>query len=112
MGTTVGVARCRKIRNTKNINELMKGLKRVAALKARSETRSRILKSVREALPEHLANAVVTAGVDQGRLSVGVSAAVWAARIRYFLPAARARLKEQGIEVVTARVRVVPPGET
>ena len=89
----------------------MKGLKRVTALKARSETRSRILQSVREALPEHLAVAVVTAGVDQGRLSVGVIGAVWAARIRYFLPQARERLKKQGIEVMTARVRVVPPGE-
>jgi Dna[CI] antecedent DciA-like protein len=110
LSEVVKSAKCRKMQNTKTINELLSGTKRLSQLKSRSEKRSRILVSVREALPPHLAHAVVTAGVDEGRLSIGVVSGVWASRIRYFLPMARAHLhRELGISLVSARVRVITP---
>jgi hypothetical protein len=62
------------------------------------------------ALPDRLAQAVVSAGVEQGRLTIGVSGAVWASRLRYFTDIVRKRVSESlGIEILSVRIRVLPP---
>ena len=69
-----------------------------------------VVEQVRAALPARLALAVASAGVDQGRLTIGVVGAVWASRIRYFTDAVRKGVSGSlGIEILVIRIRVVPP---
>jgi hypothetical protein len=68
------------------------------------------LDQVRAALPVRLAGAVVSAGVQDGRLSVGVVGAVWASRLRYSVAIIRERVaKSTGLDITSVRIRVVPP---
>jgi hypothetical protein len=70
-----------------------------------------VVEQVRAALPARLALAVASAGVDQGRLTIGVVGAVWASRIRYFTDAVRKGVSGSlGVEILVIRIRVVPPG--
>jgi len=85
--------------------------KKLTALKTRSLERSRVLDQVRAALPARLAAAVASAGIDQGRLTIGVVGAVWASRLRYSTESVRKRVSgSTGIAILSVRVRVVPPG--
>jgi hypothetical protein len=69
-----------------------------------------VVEQVRAALPPRLAQAVASAGVEQGRLTIGVCGAVWASRIRYFTDTVRKRVSESlQIEILKVRIRVVPP---
>jgi Dna[CI] antecedent, DciA len=69
-----------------------------------------VVEQVRAALPARLALAVASAGVDQGRLTIGVVGAVWASRIRYFTDAVRKGVSGSlGVEILVIRIRVVPP---
>jgi hypothetical protein len=69
-----------------------------------------VVEQVRAALPARLALAVASAGVDQGRLTIGVVGAVWASRIRYFTEAVRKGVSGSlGVEILVIRIRVVPP---
>jgi len=73
--------------------------------------RSRVLEQVRAALPARLALAVVSAGIEQGRLTIGVVGAVWASRLRYLTESVRKHVgNSMGIAIVSVKVRVVPPG--
>jgi hypothetical protein len=84
---------------------------KLAALKIRSQERSLVVEQVRAALPAKLAQAVVSAGVDQGRLTIGVLGGVWASRLRYLTEAVRKQVAAStGIAILSVRVRVVPPG--
>ena len=47
-------------------------------LKARVQKRTLVVEYVRAALPARLALAVASAGIEQGRLTIGVVGAVWA----------------------------------
>ena len=68
------------------------------------------MEQVRAALPARLAQSVASAGLDEGRLTIGVVGAVWASRLRYSSDAIRKRVaKSLGKEVLTVRIRVVPP---
>jgi hypothetical protein len=72
--------------------------------------RSRVVELVRAALPARLALTVVSAGIEQGRLTIGVSGAVWASRLRYLTESVRKRVAgSMGISVLSVKVRVVPP---
>ncbi|MDP9007742.1 MAG: DUF721 domain-containing protein [Pseudomonadota bacterium] len=99
------------MRNSKSLSELLAGGgKRLSLLKERSAERSQVLDQVRAALPARLAQAVASAGLTQGRLTVGVVGAVWASRLRYSTEILRARVaKSAGVEILTVRIRVVPP---
>jgi hypothetical protein len=69
-----------------------------------------VVEQVRAALPPRLALAVVSAGIDQGRLTIGVVGAVWASRLRYFTETVRQRVSgAAGAAIVSVKVRVVPP---
>jgi Dna[CI] antecedent, DciA len=99
------------MQNTRRLSELL-GVpgKRLASLKQRSEERSSILAQVRAAVAPKLADAVSTAGLDDGRLTVGVVSAVWASRLRYCSELIRARVSESsGFPIQKVRIRVVPP---
>jgi hypothetical protein len=99
------------MQNSKSLSELLaRGGKRLALLKERSAQRSQILEHVRAALPPKLASAVVSAGLDQGQLTLGVVGAVWASRLRYSKDIIRKRVGE-GVaqEILSVRIRVVPP---
>jgi hypothetical protein len=99
------------MQNSKSLSELLtRGGKRLSLLKERAAERSKILDQVHDALPSRLAKAVVSAGVDQGRLTIGVVGAVWASRLRYSTDTLRKRVsKSAGLEILTVRIRVVPP---
>ena len=78
-------------------------------LDASLRQRCKVLEEVRSALPSRFAEAVVSAGVDGGRLTIGVAGTVWASRIRYCSQGSRSSLSEKlGIALTSVRIRVVP----
>ena len=99
------------MQNSKSLSELLaRGGKRLSLLKERSAERSLVLDQVRAALPVRLAQAVVSAGIDEGRLTIGVVGAVWASRLRYSTDTLLKRVaKSSGLEILAVRIRVVPP---
>src|ERR1700721_3442856 len=99
------------MQNSKSLSELLaRGGKRLSLLKDKAAERSQIVEQVRAALPARLAQSVVSAGLDGGRLTIGVVGAVWASRLRYSTDAILQRVAQSlGKEGLTARIRVVPP---
>jgi hypothetical protein len=99
------------MQNSKSLSELLaRGGKRLSVLKDKAAERSQIVECVRAALPARLAESVASAGLDGGRLTVGVVGAVWASRLRYSTEAIRTRVaKSTGKDILTVRIRVVPP---
>ena len=99
------------MQNSKSLSELLeRGGKRLSHLVKRAAERSQVLDEVRAALPPRLAQAVVSAGVEAGRLTIGVVGAVWASRLRYSTEILRKRVaKSTGQEILKVRIRVVPP---
>ena len=99
------------MQNSKSLSELLaRGGKRLSRLVDQAAERSQSVEQVRAALPARLAQSVASAGLDGGRLTIGVVGAVWASRLRYSSDAIRKRVaKSLGKEVLTVRIRVVPP---
>jgi hypothetical protein len=99
------------MQNSKSLSELLaRGGKRLSLLKDKAAERSQIVEQVRAALPARLAQSVASAGLDGGRLTIGVVGAVWASRLRYSTDAIRQRVaKSMGKDILTVRIRVVPP---
>lgn len=95
----------------KDIKTLFEGgSERLTSLKARSRARSAVLAHVMTALPPELAKAVATAGLEGGRLTVGVAGAAWASRLRYGTEALRSKVAESmGTEIRSVRIKVVQP---
>lgn len=95
----------------KSINELIRiGGRRLTALKAKTAERNLALEQVCAALPPQLAQTVVSAGLEDGRLTIGVAGASWASRLRYLTDTLRKRVGESmGVEIETVRIKVVPP---
>jgi hypothetical protein len=68
------------------------------------------VEQVRAALPPRLAEAVASAGLEQGRLTIGVVGAHWASRLRYLTESVRKRVgSSAGTPILSVKVRVVPP---
>jgi hypothetical protein len=99
------------MQNPKSINELLRsGGKRLSSLKAQAAARSTTLEQVRAALPTELAKAVVTAGIQQGKLTLGVAGANWATRLRYVTEELRTRVAgAAGTDVTEVHIKVIPP---
>jgi hypothetical protein len=99
------------MQNSKSLSELLaRGGKRLSLLTTQAAQRSEIVEQVRAALPARLAESVVSAGLEEGRLTIGVVGAVWATRLRYSTEAIRKRVaKSVGKDVTSVRIRVVPP---
>src|ERR1700735_3626436 len=99
------------MQNPRSVSDLLSRTgNKLTALKTRSLERALVVEQVRAALPSRLAEAVVSAGLDQGRLTIGVVGAVWASRLRYLTDSIRKRVgSSAGIAVLSVKIRVVPP---
>jgi Dna[CI] antecedent, DciA len=99
------------MQNPRSVSDLLsRAGNKLTALKSRSRDRSQVLDQVRAALPDRLAQAVASAGIDQGKLTIGVVGAVWASRLRYLTESVRKRVGGAlGIAILSVKVRVVPP---
>lgn len=99
------------MQNTKHVSELLsQGSVKLRALKDRLKDRHAVLTQVRAALPPKIAQHVETAGIEQGRLSIGTSAAVWASRLRYLTDELRKQVGAAlGVDILTVKIRIVPP---
>ena len=90
-----------------NINELLEA-GRPKGLQTRRRERSNVLAHVRAALPPELEGTVITAGIEEGRLIVGVSGGAWASRLRYRSQALRESVADTlGREIHSVRIKVV-----
>lgn len=99
------------MQNPRSVSDLLSRTgNKLTALKSRSRERSLVVEQVREALPVRLAQAVASAGIEQGRLTIGVVGAVWASRLRYLTESVRKQVAvSAGVAIVSVRIRVVPP---
>jgi hypothetical protein len=99
------------MQNPKSLSDLLSRTgNKISALKTRSLERSRVVEQVRAALPARLALNVASAGIDSGRLTIGVVGAVWASRLRYLTESVRKRVGGSlGITILSVRIRVIPP---
>jgi hypothetical protein len=97
--------------NSKSLSELLaRGGKRLSRLVERAAERAEVVAQVRAALPPRLAESVASAGLEGGRLTIGVVGAVWASRLRYSTDLLRKRVaKSSGQEIMMVKIRVVPP---
>jgi hypothetical protein len=95
----------------KLLSELLEGHgKQLRALNAALRDRQAVLEAVRRALPPKLGAAVVSAGIDHGRLSIGVASAAWATRLRYVTAELRSEVgKAMEVDITGIRIRIVPP---
>ena len=94
-----------------NINELLEA-GRLKGLQTRRRERRDVLAHVRAALPPELERTVLTAGIEEGRLIVGVAGGAWASRLRYRSQALRESVADAlGREIHSVRIKVVqvPP---
>jgi hypothetical protein len=95
------------VKKSININDLLEA-GRLQGLQARRRERREVLGHVRAALPPELEGTVLTAGIEEGRLTVGVSGGAWASRLRYRSQALRERVAETlGREIHSVRIKVV-----
>src|SRR5579859_7655424 len=99
------------MQNPRSVSELLsRPGNKLTVLKIRAQERMLVVEQVRAALPARLALAVASAGIERGRLTIGVVGAVWASRIRYFTDSVRKKVSgSMGIEILGIRIRVVPP---
>ncbi|MEP6885084.1 MAG: DciA family protein [Gammaproteobacteria bacterium] len=102
------------MQNPRSVSDLLSRTgNKLSALKSRSRERIRVVEQVRAALPARLAQAVASAGIEQGRLTIGVAGAVWASRLRYSTDLLRKRVgASMGVEILDVRVRVIPPQDS
>jgi hypothetical protein len=100
------------MQNPKLVRELL-GIpgKRLRELGDRLNERSLALEQVRAAVPPNLTPHILSAGLEHGRLTVGVTSAAWAARLRYSTAALRKTLGDAtGTPVISVRIRIIPAG--
>jgi hypothetical protein len=99
------------MQNPRRVSDLLSRTgNKLTALKSRSQERSRVLEQVRSVLPARLCQAVVSAGIEQGRLTIGVVGAVWASRLRYSTDSVRKHVANAtGTAILSVKIRVVPP---
>ena len=100
-----------KVKKPNSINDLInRGGKRLADLKAQVQARTRAFEHVCAALPPPLARNIVSAGLEHGQLTIGVTGAAWAARLRYATEALSTQVgSSMRVEIHKVRIKVVPP---
>jgi hypothetical protein len=101
------------MQNPRIVSELLQVHgKKLRELGSRLKERAAVLEAVRGALPPKLAPHVATAGLENGRLTLGVTGAVWASRLRYLTGSVRTGVGAAlHTEVVSVRIRVLPQAE-
>jgi hypothetical protein len=102
------------VRKSRDIKGLFEGgSERLTSLKHRVRERSLVLDQVIAALPQDLAAAVATAGIEGGKLTIGAASAAWATRLRYAADDLRQRVSSAlGVEISTVRIRVISASRT
>jgi hypothetical protein len=97
------------MQNPRVVSELLQlHGKKLRELGASLKRRAAVLEAVRSSLPPRLATHVASAGLENGRLTVGVTGAVWASRLRYLTGDLRASVGAAlRTEIVSVRIRVV-----
>jgi hypothetical protein len=99
------------MQNPRVVSELLqlRG-KKLRELGAAIKKRAAVLDVVRASLPAKLASRVASAGLENGRLTLGVTGAVWASRLRYSTGTLRTDVGAAlRTEIVSVRIRVLPP---
>ena len=99
------------MQNPRVVSELLqlRG-KKPRELGAAIKKRAAVLDAVRTSLPAKIASRVASAGIENGRLTLGVDGAVWASRLRYSTGALRTDVGAAlGTEILSVRIRVLPP---
>jgi hypothetical protein len=99
------------MQNPRVVSELLQlHGKKLRELGAALKKRAAVLAVVRASLPAKLAARVASAGLENGRLTLGVTGAVWASRLRYMTGALRSEVGAAlGTEIVSVRIRVLQP---
>jgi hypothetical protein len=99
------------MQNPRSVSDLLSRTgNKLTALKRRSRERSLVVEQVRAALPARLALAVASAGIEQGRLTIGVVGAHWASRLRYLTESVRREVgSSTGTAILSVKIRVLPP---
>lgn len=97
------------MKKAKCVSELIThNSKTLSILRQRLDERERLLTRVRAATPARLAQQVVSAGLEEGVLTLGATSPSWASRLRYVVPEISAGLGEE-LRIKRIRIRVIPP---
>lgn len=101
------------MQNSRLVSDLMAtSTKKLGELAGRLKQRSLTVEHVRTALPAQLARHIASAGMDKGRLTIGVTGAAWASRVRYQTDLLRRRVGDaMQTDISSVRIRVVPPSD-
>ena len=99
------------MQNPRVVSELLQlhnnKLKRLAE---RLDERATVLAVVHRNLPARLAAQVASAGLEKGRLTLGVRGGAWGSRLRYVTGELRGAVgKALGTDIISVRIRVLPP---
>ncbi len=99
------------MQNPRVVSELLQlHGKKLRELGVALKKRAAVLEAVRASLPAKLAPHVASAGLEKGRLMLGVTGAAWASRMRYVTGELRTKVGATlGVEIVSVRIRVLPP---
>jgi hypothetical protein len=99
------------MQNPRVVSELLQlHGKKLRELGATLKKRAAVLDVVRASLPAKLASRVASAGLENGRLTLGVTGAVWASRLRYSTSALRMEVGAAlCTDIVSVRIRVLQP---
>jgi hypothetical protein len=84
------------------LHKLLAGAGSLSPLLAASRHHAAVLAEVRARLPAELAAALHCATVDAGRLRLGMSSSVWAARVRYLAPRLARELSDLSVGPVAS----------
>jgi hypothetical protein len=101
------------MQNPRVVSELLQlHNNKLKGLADRLSRRATVLDVVHRNLPPKLAPHVASAGLEQGRLTLGVRGGAWASRLRYLSGSLRAAVGSAlAMEIHSVRIRVLPPGE-
>ncbi len=104
---------CCAMQNPRVVSELLQlHNNKLKRLGERLRERATVLDVVHRNLPAKLAPHVASAGLDQGRLTLGVRGGAWASRLRYLTGPLRVAVGAAlGSEIISVRIRVLPPDD-
>jgi hypothetical protein len=99
------------MQNPRVVSELLQlHGKKLRELGVTLKKRAAVLEAVRACLPVKLAPRVASAGLEKGRLTLGVTGAAWASRLRYLTGELQTEVGAAlGTEIASVRIRVLPP---
>jgi hypothetical protein len=99
------------MQKSKSLSELIGGSsKALRDLRERLDERSELLLRVRSCLPPRLIDHVISAGLQDGCLTLGTQSAAWSSRLRYVKNDLQTQLhRDHGLAITSVRIRVMAP---